>query len=247
MNATADLHTLTGAYAAHALDDTERAAFEHHLAHCASCAQEVAEFAATLARLGSAEATTPPPHLKAKVMAALPTTRQDAPRVAPASVARPGGRLSRRWQGFALAACLTVAVGAGAVAVQQHRETERARTEAAAARQQQATLTALLTAPDAHLSTGRVTGGGTGTTVWSPTLGRAGFWASGLPALPGDRAYQLWFDDAGTMRPAGLLPSDGALVLAGPVDAASGVGVTEEPAGGSPHPTGAPLLLLPLT
>ncbi|GLW54574.1 anti-sigma factor [Kitasatospora phosalacinea] len=247
MNTTADLHTLTGAYAAHALDDTERAAFEHHLAHCSPCAQEVAEFAATLARLGTAETTTPPPRLKAQVMAALSTTRQDAPRVTPVPGHRPGRRSPGRRQALALAACLAVAVGAGAVAVQQHRETERARTEAAAAQQQQAALTVLLTAPDARLAAGPVTGGGTGTTVWSPALGRAGFWASGLPALPDGRVYQLWFDDAGTMRPAGLLPSDGALVLAGPVDAASGVGVTEEPAGGSPHPTGSPLLLLPLT
>ncbi|MFD7643975.1 anti-sigma factor domain-containing protein [Kitasatospora sp. NPDC059795] len=247
MNATADLHTLTGAYAAHALDDAERTAFEGHLAHCPSCAQEVAEFAATLARLGTAEAVAPPPRLKARVMTALPTARQDTPRVTPASGPRPGGRLARRWQGFALASCLAVAVGTGAVAVQQHRETERAKTEAAEARRQQTTLTALLTAPDAHLATGPVSGGGTGTTVWSPALGRAGFWASGLPALPDGRVYQLWFDDAGTMRPAGLLPSDSAMVLAGPVNAASGVGVTEEPAGGSPHPTGSPLLVLPFT
>ncbi|KIQ65306.1 hypothetical protein TR51_15300 [Kitasatospora griseola] len=246
MNATADLHTLTGAYAAHALDDAERAAFERHLAHCPSCTQEVAEFAATLARLGAAEAVTAPPPLKDRVMAALPVTRQDAPQVASATGLRPGGRLSRHWRAWALAACLAVAVGAGVIAVQQHREGERARTAAAAAGHQRAALTALLTAPDARLATGPVTGGGTGTTVWSPALGRAGFWASGLPALPADRVYQLWFDDAGTMRPAGLLPADGVLVLAGPVNAASGVGITEEPAGGSPHPTGSPLLLLPL-
>ncbi|QKW18177.1 anti-sigma factor [Kitasatospora sp. NA04385] len=247
MNDTADLHTLTGAYAAHALDDDERAAFERHLAHCPSCAQEVAEFTATLARLGAAEAVAPPPRLKARVVAALPTTRQDAPQVAPVPGSRPGGRPARRRQGFVLAACLALAVGAGAVAVEQYRETGRARTDAAAARQQQTALTTLLTAPDAHLSTGPVTGGGTGTTVWSPALGRAGFWASGLPALPDGRVYQLWFDDAGTMRPAGLLPADGSLVLAGTIGRADGVGVTEEPAGGSAHPTSAPLLVLPLT
>ncbi|RKE17976.1 anti-sigma factor domain-containing protein [Streptomyces sp. TLI_171] len=246
MNDTADLHTLTGAYAAHALDDTERTAFERHLGHCPPCTQEVAEFVATLARLGAAEAIAPPPRLKSQVMAAVPRTRQDAPQIASASPPRPGSRLPRRRQGFALAACLALAVGAGAIAIQQHQETERARTDAAAARHQQATLTTLLTAPDAHLATGPVTGGGTGTTVWSPALDQAGFWASGLPALPGDRVYQLWFDDAGTMRPAGLLPPDGTLVLTGRVHPASGVGVTAEPAGGSTHPTGSPLLLLPL-
>ncbi|MFD5088620.1 zf-HC2 domain-containing protein, partial [Kitasatospora sp. NPDC058406] len=61
MTTGADLHTLTGAYAAHALPDPEREAFEEHLARCASCAQEVAEFATTLARLGAAETVTPAP------------------------------------------------------------------------------------------------------------------------------------------------------------------------------------------
>jgi anti-sigma factor RsiW len=35
---TADLHTLTGAYVLHALSESERAAFERHLADCAACA-----------------------------------------------------------------------------------------------------------------------------------------------------------------------------------------------------------------
>ncbi|HYN16781.1 MAG TPA: zf-HC2 domain-containing protein, partial [Actinomycetes bacterium] len=51
---SADLHTLTGAFAAHALSDTERLAFERHLEACPACAQEVRELQATTARLGSA-------------------------------------------------------------------------------------------------------------------------------------------------------------------------------------------------
>ena len=38
---SADLHTLTGAYAADALSDTEQLAFERHLTACPACAQEV--------------------------------------------------------------------------------------------------------------------------------------------------------------------------------------------------------------
>jgi hypothetical protein len=34
-----DLHTLTGAYALHALSEGEEAAFRRHLAHCATCRQ----------------------------------------------------------------------------------------------------------------------------------------------------------------------------------------------------------------
>lgn len=248
MNATADLHTLTGAYAAHALGPDERAAFEEHLAHCPACAQEVAEFAATLARLGAAEAITPPPALRARVLAALPTVRQDAPHTAaPADGARPDARRARRWTRLALAACLALATAGGALAAQQHRQAERARAQAAELRQQQAALTDLLAAPDARLATGPVRGGGTGTAVWSSALGRAGFWASGLPPLDGGRVYQLWFDDAGTMRPAGLLPADGAVVLAGTIGRADGVGVTEEPAGGSAHPTSGPIIVLPFS
>ncbi|MFF4342192.1 anti-sigma factor domain-containing protein [Kitasatospora sp. NPDC001540] len=241
---TLDPHTLTGAYAAHALDPEERDAFEHHLGHCPSCAQETAEFAATLARLGAAETVAPPPELKARVLAALPGVRQEAPQLA--RTAPPRVRPARRAPRFALAACLALALGAGAVAVQQHREAGRARDRAAALARQQETVAALLTAPDARTATAAATGGGTGTVVWSAARGQAGFLATGLPAPGPGRAYQLWYDDAGTMRPAGLLPTgSGTLLLSGALDGAAGVGVTLEPAGGSAHPSGAPVLLLP--
>ncbi|MFD5464997.1 anti-sigma factor domain-containing protein [Kitasatospora sp. NPDC127059] len=244
----ADLHTLTGAYAAHALDPDESAEFERHLASCAACAQEVTEFAATLARLGGTEAVLPPPALKARVMAALPALRQDPPRTAPAQ-GRRSGRLAKGWAKLALAACLALAVGAGGVAVQQRREAEQARARVAALQQQQGRFAGLLTAPDARTaSAAAVGGGGVGTVVWSHSRGQAGFLASGMPAPAAGTTYELWFNDAGTMRPAGLLPTgDGVLLLTGALDGASGIGVTVEPAGGSAHPTTAPVMLLHFT
>lgn len=81
--------------------------------------------------------------------------------------------------------------------------------------------------------------------VWSHGQDRAGFLASGMPPLTEGTTYQLWFNDGGTMRPAGLLPTaSGALMLSGALTSASGVGLTVEPAGGSPQPTGTPLVLL---
>lgn len=244
----ADLHTLTGAYAAHALDPDESAEFERHLASCPACAQEVTEFAATLARLGAAEAVLLPPAMKARVMATLPTLRQEAPRTASAPERR-RGRFAGNWLRYALAACLALAAGTGGLAVRQHQEAGHAKARAAALQQQQDHVAALLTAPDVRTATAAAVGGnGVGTAVWSHSRGQAGFLVSGMPAPAAGTTYELWFDDSGTMRPAGLLPTgDGVLLLTGPLDGARGLGVTVEPAGGSARPTTTPLMLLSFT
>ena len=74
-----EMHLLTGAYAADALDAGERDAFEVHLETCDACRQEVAELTATTARLGSAEAVPPPPGLRARVLDEIARTRQLPP------------------------------------------------------------------------------------------------------------------------------------------------------------------------
>ncbi|GAA1226638.1 anti-sigma factor [Kitasatospora nipponensis] len=250
MTIPADLHTLSGAYAAHALGEGERRAFEQHLAQCGACAVEVQEFAATLARLAEAEAVVPPTQLKAQVLAAASSIRQ-----LPASTAQPsaGGRLPRpaaqRWPKFALAASVAVAATLGGIALQQHGQAQRTSVQADRLHAQQVDFGALLTQPDARTATAPLAAGsGMGTVVWSPSRGQAGFLAADLPALPQGTTYQLWFNDAGTMRPAGLLPStDGSVLLTGPIRGAVGIGVTVEPSGGSQHPTGKPVLLLPFS
>lgn len=254
MTVGADLHTLTGAYAAHALDGPERDAFERHLAVCEACDQEVRDFAATLARLGAAESVVPPPELRVRVMAGVGSVRQLAPATSAGSAAdgsegagRRAGRLARRWPKFALAASVALAALFGGIAVQQANRADDAAARAAQLQQQQERFGSLLTAPDARTATA-TSGTGVGTVVWSESRGQAGFLASGMPELPAGKTYELWFDDAGTMRPAGLLPaSDGSLLLQGPIRGAAGVGVTVEPAGGSAHPSGDPVMLLPFS
>lgn len=245
MTIAADLHTLTGAYAAHALDEAERDAFERHLTQCEPCALEVREFRTTLARFGLAEAVPPPPELRARVLAATAAVRQLAPLTsAPGAGSARRGRLARQWAKLALAASLAGTAALGGIAFQQHQDARQAAVRADALQEQQARLAGLLTAPDARTATAH-TGSGAGTVVWSQQLDQAGFLAQGLPALVHGTTYELWFDDAGTMRPAGLLAaSSGSLLLSGPVGHAAGVGVTVEPAGGSAHPSGQPVLLL---
>lgn len=246
---TADLHTLTGAYAVHALSDEERAAFERHLADCGACAQESAELTATAARLGLAATVTPRPEMRAQVLRRITTVRQDSPREP--VLARAGRtasdrrRLLSRW---ALAACLAAAAALGGTAVWQHERAQDAQEQARQAEQGNDRIAAVLAAPDAKSGSARLGDGAAGTVVVSRSQDRAVFIASGMAHPPKGKVYQLWFDDAGTMRPAGLMDADRAdqaVLLSGAVGKASGMGVTVEPAGGSDRPTSAPVALMP--
>ena len=85
----ADPHSLTGAHILHATTDTERVAFERHVAGCEPCAQEVRELRETATRLGLAATATPPAHLRRTVLARIhqtPRTRRVPVRMAAAAV-----------------------------------------------------------------------------------------------------------------------------------------------------------------
>lgn len=247
---TAELHTLTGAYALHALSPEERAEFERHLGDCPPCAQEVRELGATAARLGLAVTVTPPAALKEQVMRRITAERQDppgVPRPAPGPAARRRGRALPR---LALAACLAAAASFGGVAVWQHQEARDAQQQAQRFERRSEALASVLAAPDARVTTGKLTDGATGTVVVSRDRNKAAFLASGMPEPPSGKVYQLWFDDEGTMRPAGLMDRSVlsgpalAVLMDGPVGTARAMGITVEPAGGSRQPTTAPLALM---
>ncbi|MFD4572745.1 anti-sigma factor domain-containing protein [Streptomyces sp. NPDC058417] len=246
---TADLHQLTGAYALHALSDEEREAFERHLGGCEPCAQETAELTATAARLGLAVSVGPRPVMRDQVLRRITTVRQESP-VAPGPVrsgrAAVRARLLSRW---ALAACLAAAAALGGTAVWQHDRAQDALAEARRAEQGTERIAAVLAAPDAKTSAAKLSGGATGTVVVSADQDRAVFLAAGMERPPRGKVYQLWFDDGGTMRSAGLMDparSDQAVLMDGAVDKASGVGITVEPEGGSDAPTSAPVALVGL-
>ncbi|WP_103531938.1 anti-sigma factor domain-containing protein [Streptomyces sp. SM11] len=243
---TAELHTLTGAYALHALPESERQAFERHLADCEACAQEVRELSATAARLGLAVAEPPPRELRERVLREITTVRQETPAPGRRERTGGGGRTGRRWA-YALAACIAAAAAFGGVAVWQNQVAQDARQEADQAQRQNEQLAQVLSAPDARTASGELTGGAHGTVVVSQSRNRAVFLASGMERPPSGKVYQLWFNDEGTMRSAGLMDptaSDDTVLLDGPVDRASGMGITVEPAGGSAEPTSSPVALM---
>ncbi|MBU7600607.1 anti-sigma factor [Streptomyces sp. P38-E01] len=243
---SADLHTLTGAYAVHALSEEERAAFERHLAACRPCAEEISELSATAARLGQAVSDTPPPEMRQRVLDQIATVRQEPPKVsARGRGGRAGGaRTARALPRMVLAACLAGVAAFGGIAVWQYQQAEDARQRAEQAQQRSTDISALLTAPDASVETSELPGGATGTVVVSRERNQAAFLASDMPTPPRGKVYQLWFNDGGTMRSAGLMDAQSArpaTVMAGDLDRASGMGITVEPAGGSDRPTSEPL------
>ncbi len=77
----------------------------------------------------------------------------------------------------------------------------------------------------------------------------AGLMVRGLPVLPPDRGYQLWFQRPDGSRVSGGVfavdaSGEGVATVTVPpdLDGFARVGITEEPAGGSPGPTGPPVL-----
>lgn len=261
---TVDLHTLTGAYAVHALPESERVEFERHLAQCEACAREVAELSATAERLALAAAVPPPSALRERVLERIGTVRQDPPaRGGHGAAGRAGeergarGGTVRRRAVWSLALAASVALAAvGGVAVWQHESARDARRQAAQAerqdRQRAQEIARVLAAPDAKSARGEpLHGGGTGAVVVSHRENRAVFVGSGMPRPPRGRDYQLWFQDGHSMRSAGLMDASGhgpdrAVLLRGSVDDASGMGVTVEPEGGSRQPTTKPVALMRL-
>jgi anti-sigma factor RsiW len=247
----ADLHTLTGAYALNALDEREAEDFGRHLADCEACTREVRELQATAARLARAVAEVPPPELHQRVMAAIGEVRQLPPQIPPQATVVS----LRRWRSrglpyLAAAACLALAAVAGGLTIQARHQADRQRSAAAQAQQQTVRLTRLMSASDATLRGGAVHGGGSATVIASKQLNQAALVYHGLPALAGGKVYELWYSVSGSMVPAGLLASgrpDGATLFKGGPLGAAAVGVTVEPAGGSPKPTTDPILLLPMS
>jgi len=265
------MHLLTGAYAVGALDPLEQAAFEEHLAGCGACAAEVRGLLEASARLGSAEALTPPPRLKESVLAKIASTGQlqastpaeaeDTPapqavvsdsvavdsddRAVVVPLGRPGWGAAQRWLAVAAAVAALVAVGLGTLLVQSNN----ARSQLDATQQ---AVTRVLTAADATSLSGSMASGGKATVVVSASEGTAVFLGSDVQPAPAGHTYQLWYVGGAhsAPAPAGTFDPDSgghvATVLSGPVGGAAAIAVTVEPAGGSLQPTTKPVMAVKL-
>lgn len=214
---------------------------------------------------------TPPPELRARVLAAavaLPQESADARRApaVPGSTQSRDGAGASRWPWLLAAAAAVVAVTASLGWWSARNEIERLQSTIAELRTTAATMlnvradvdreqaarrraAAILSAQDVTLTAldGVSPATAARARVYvSPTRGLL-FAAEGLPALPDGRVYQLWTIVGGQPVSGGVFtlePSGRAQVLTdAPGGAADAFAVTVEPAGGVPAPTGPKVLL----
>lgn len=253
------LHLLTGSYALNSLSDGERTAFERHALNNAETLEEVRGLSETAALLafGTAE-ETPPPALKNSVMAAIRNTPQlpatavvrDISSARSLSAPHRGSSTRRNRWAPALSAAAALAifagVGVGGWAIGQNSSDQEAQQQLAAAQAQQQTMLSIMNSPDSKIATAEMDDGATVTVASSNQANRAAVMVNGMPPAPQGKIYELWFISAGGAVSAGLMDSNrepAMQILNGEIGAATHIGITVEPVGGSEQPTTTPILV----
>lgn len=244
-----ELEDLIPAYVLDALDDADRKRVEEHLPQCANCRRLVEEYQPVVDWMSfAAEQVEPRAELKYRVLAATaPHRPQAAP--APTFGSRLAGLVSTLFRSPAFAAAtlvLVLAFGVWNLALQSQISQQSAELA-----QQRDLLQVLaysngeprqLQGTDAAVqAVGRLYGSSTDSTFVVVTYD--------LPQLPAGKVYQLWLiDPAGKRTSGGTFTVDhqgrGWLFSHAPLKLGDyrAVGVTVEPLGGSPGPTGAKML-----
>lgn len=243
------------AFALDALPVEDAAAVTTHLARCADCRRDVAEWREVTSAVAALAPTAPPPiGMRERVLAraTAPHLRVSAAENPPAGLRR-GGRL-------AVAAGLVLMVGLGSALATLYADHARLASRVAevtaiadAQAQTLATQDSLLArvlGPETSIATLAATGANPSLRLyWDRGRGEMVVSARRLaPAAPG-RTYQLWGIGADG-QPVGLgtfnTAATGSAVLVLAVDGTRRFdvsAVTVEPDGGSPSPTTSPILV----
>ena len=220
---------LLAAYVLDATDGDEAAAVRQHLETCAECRDTARRLGSAVESLAlSAPAVSPPPALRARLLAAAMSESPPPRTETPAHdhvLALPQRRIWPRLAAVAMAAAVVGLAGWNITLQRQLGEQH----------QVSASFHSSATAASGSL-------------VYLPQQTVTLVSLQNLPARTDGRVYELWVLPTATAapQPAGTFvpDSDGAKVLVVPGDLSSdhGMAVSVEPAGGSPAPTTAPFL-----
>lgn len=238
-------------YALGALEGEERQFVERHLDECSACRQELEKLRGDVARLAFSVSGPPPPaRARERLLAAI------------AKEPRKTQHPRARWAWWNVLGWVA-AVAAVAIAVlfrQQNSNLREQVTELkiSTAKQDQQLgeaqqLLAALTSPDAlhfTLVAGKAPPQPQGKAIYVPSTGTLVFLAGNLPAIPPQKAYELWLiPTTGAPIPAGLFKPDArgaAAVIRPPLPTgveAKAFAITIEPEAGSSGPTSTPVMV----
>jgi anti-sigma-K factor RskA len=245
-----------------ALDAREREAFEAHLRACAECAAEVRALGeVTTAMAQAVPQEAPSPQLREKILSAAAAARLPVVPVPVEAHAQARSSVIGPWLAMAASIAVAVALGAYSLSLRnrvidleaqlQEAEQRVAESELKMASVVRASAVAesrlaVLTAPDMTrvLLEGQPPAPqASGRAFWSRSRGLL-FTASGVPAAPPGKTYQLWLVAANIPISAGLITPDpdGNMTALFPSPdlqpQAVVVAMTLEPQGGVPSPTG---------
>ncbi|MEX0667545.1 MAG: anti-sigma factor [Acidimicrobiia bacterium] len=192
-----EIHDHVTGYVLGELSDGESAAFRAHLESCPDCRAEVNSMREVAIELAFEQADEPPDHLRAKVLAAVAQTPQEAARFARVTTSR-----SRpRWIPVGIAAAVVVIALLGWSMLGTGRLINWVLNDPLA-------VTIEATARAGEFDAARV--------VFSESRNAAVLVVEGLDQLPAARIYELWLVDGDEVVPAGLFntgPQGSARVL----------------------------------
>jgi anti-sigma-K factor RskA len=253
MNAHEQIADDLALYALGALAGEERLGVEKHLQECSACRRELEQLRGDAALLAlSASGPRPPTRSRERLMAAIAKEPRRAPQIRPRERGRSWGVLA--W--MAAAAAILIA----ALLLNQNSNLRRriAELETNSEKQDQQLLeakqlVATLTSPDAEhftLVAGKLPPQPQGKAIYVRSSGILVFLASNMPAVPPQKAYELWLiPTSGAPIPAGLFKPDArgtATVIKPPLPTGVEVktfAITVEPETGSSAPTSQPIMV----
>jgi anti-sigma-K factor RskA len=234
------IEPLLAAYALDSLEGTDRARVEAHLPSCAGCRASLSDYRAVAdGLLMSVPEVAPPPAIRQALLQAM-----GKPVAADSRSRRSPGERFPAWR-WALGLGVAGVLVANLVLLQEviglRQDQARLQQELGSGQIAQAIAaypgaqSVLIEGQDAY-----------GTIVYDPQRPVAAMYTWGLQPLPAGQTYQVWLRDGADERVSGgTFNSVGGKAFTlvvirapQPIRAYSGFGVTVEPEGGSPGPTG---------
>ena len=230
------------AYALGTLDADEIPALESHLKDCQDCQSELADYqSVTMGLLQSIHPQTPPPGLRRKLVAQLPSHRTRTPSL----LASIFGRFSLGQ--VATAVIVVVLLGLNLFSSMQIRDLQRQQSALAGRLSNDQAAIAMLAYPSTQALTVKADVQNlTGSMLVDKDKNTAVLVLWNLPKLEAGQTYQIWLINSGGKRTSGglFVPVDNqgyttaTIQLPVSIGQFVGLGVTVEPWGGSEGPTG---------